>query len=237
MLSKDPLFKNIYFFNRYEFPKRWIHAFVGKFKDRCFCSFRPPYLCPSKEHQHDDLWIWVNIFPKILHMKYHTGLILAEAFCIFVFFYFPDSALSVLNGLQHWPTLANPFLCKIGMGRRHTPFRQPPFSSLAIRCDLWQAWFKIRNFLSGLTALSTKHFSSKSRKQRIRLSCSSSNFLTIIRRASILSVHDLPALKLICWSHILWSTASFNLKKYLRLSAFSGTESIEIPLYFFSTSR
>ena len=160
-----------------------------------------------------------------------------EAFCIFAFFYFPDSALSVLNGLQHWPTLANPFLCKIGMGRRHTPFRQPPFSCLAIRCDLWQAWFKIRNFLSGLTALSTKHFSSKSRKQRIRLSCSSSNFLTIIRRASILSVHGLQALKLICWSHILWSTASFNLKKYLRLNAFSGTESIEIPLYFFSTSR
>ena len=32
-------------------------------------------------------------------MKYHTGLILSEAFCIFIFFYFLDSGLSVLNGL------------------------------------------------------------------------------------------------------------------------------------------
>jgi len=170
-------------------------------------------------------------------MKYHTDMILAEAFCIFIFFYFPDSALSVLNGLQHWPTLATPFLCKIGMGRIHSLVRPPPLSCQAIRCHLWQAWFKIQNFLSGLTALSIKHFSSKSRKQRIRLSCSSRNFLTIIRRGNILSVHDLPALKLICWSHILWSTASFNLKKYLWLNGFSGTEIIEIPLYFFSTRR
>ena len=154
--------------------------------------------------------------------------------CLLLFPRFCTFCIEWFATLTH---ISQPFLCKIGMGRRHTPFRQPPFSCLAIRCDLWQAWFKIRNFLSGLTALSTKHFSSKSRKQRIRLSCSSSNFLTIIRRASILSVHGLQALKLICWSHILWSTASFNLKKYLRLNAFSGTESIEIPLYFFSTSR
>ena len=140
-------------------------------------------------------------------MKYHTDLILGEAFFIFIFFYFPDSALSVLNGLQYWPTLANPFLSKIGMGRRHSHVRPLPFSCQAIRCELWQAWFKIRNFLSGLTALSIKHFSSKSRKQRIRLSCSSMNFLTIIRRANILSVLDLPALKPMCWSRILWSTA------------------------------
>ena len=33
-------------------------------------------------------------------MKYRTDLILGEAFCLFIFFYFLDSGLSVLNGLQ-----------------------------------------------------------------------------------------------------------------------------------------
>ena len=33
-------------------------------------------------------------------MNYGTDLILAEAFCIFIFFHFPDSALSVLTGLH-----------------------------------------------------------------------------------------------------------------------------------------
>ena len=35
-------------------------------------------------------------------MKHRTDLILGEAFCIFIFFYFPDSGLSVLNGLQFY---------------------------------------------------------------------------------------------------------------------------------------
>jgi len=33
-------------------------------------------------------------------VNYRTDLILAEAFCIFVFFHFPDSGLSVLTGLH-----------------------------------------------------------------------------------------------------------------------------------------
>ena len=33
-------------------------------------------------------------------MKYCTDLILGMAFCIFIFFHFPDSRLSVLNGLH-----------------------------------------------------------------------------------------------------------------------------------------
>ena len=33
-------------------------------------------------------------------MKYRRDLILDEAFCKFIFFYFLDSGLSVLNGLQ-----------------------------------------------------------------------------------------------------------------------------------------
>ena len=33
-------------------------------------------------------------------MKYFTDLILGKGFCIFIFFYFPDSSPSVLNGLR-----------------------------------------------------------------------------------------------------------------------------------------
>ena len=32
-------------------------------------------------------------------MKYRRDLILGEAFCIFIFFHFPDSGLSLLNDL------------------------------------------------------------------------------------------------------------------------------------------
>ena len=35
-------------------------------------------------------------------MKYRTDLILGEAFCMSIFFYFPDSGLFVLNGLQFY---------------------------------------------------------------------------------------------------------------------------------------
>ena len=35
-------------------------------------------------------------------MKHLTDLILGEAFCKFLFFYFPDSGLSVLNDLQFY---------------------------------------------------------------------------------------------------------------------------------------
>ena len=108
-------------------------------------------------------WRFINLgktfFQRFAYeILYHTDLILGEAFCIFIFFYFPDSALSVLNGLQHWPILANPFLSKKGMGRRQSLVRPPLFSCQAICCELWQAWFKIQNFLSGLTALGLKHF-------------------------------------------------------------------------------
>ena len=35
-------------------------------------------------------------------MKYRTDLSLGEAFCIFIFFHFPDSGLSVLNGMHFY---------------------------------------------------------------------------------------------------------------------------------------
>ena len=44
---------------------------------------------------------WVKpFFPNISPMKYRTDLILGEAFCIFVFFYFPDFKLGIFYGLH-----------------------------------------------------------------------------------------------------------------------------------------
>ena len=40
------------------------------------------------------------MFLNILHMKYCTDPILGKASCIFIFFYFPDSRLSVLKGFH-----------------------------------------------------------------------------------------------------------------------------------------
>ena len=43
-----------------------------------------------------------DIFPNISHINYRTDLIHGEAFCIFIFFHFPDSGLSVLIGLHFY---------------------------------------------------------------------------------------------------------------------------------------
>ena len=45
-------------------------------------------------------FVTIQSFINISHMKYRRDLILGEAFCKFIFFYFLDSGLSVLNGLQ-----------------------------------------------------------------------------------------------------------------------------------------
>ena len=55
-----------------------------------------------------------TFFPNISHLKYFTDLIFGKAFCIFMFFRFPDSRLSVLNGLHFyfsWSDSANRELC------------------------------------------------------------------------------------------------------------------------------
>ena len=46
-----------------------------------------------------------TFFPNISHLKYCIDLILGKAFCIFIFFHFPDSRLSVLNGLHFYFSL------------------------------------------------------------------------------------------------------------------------------------
>ena len=45
------------------------------------------------------------VFPNISHLKYCTDLIFGKTFCIFIFFHFPDSRRSVLNGLHFYFSL------------------------------------------------------------------------------------------------------------------------------------
>ena len=47
----------------------------------------------------------LTVFPNISHLKYFTDLILGKGFCIFIFFHFPDSSPSVLNGLHFYFSL------------------------------------------------------------------------------------------------------------------------------------
>ena len=49
-------------------------------------------------------------------LKYFTDLILGKGFCIFIFFHFPDSSPSVLNGLHFYFSLrdsaSREYICK-----------------------------------------------------------------------------------------------------------------------------
>ena len=100
--------QNIFYFNLYEFLAWWIQAFVGKLTVRCFRWFPAAIFLPLTGtptwhlYIYKALKIWVRHFPNISHMKYCTGLIFGKAFCLFIFFYFPDSELSVLNGLHFY---------------------------------------------------------------------------------------------------------------------------------------
>ena len=51
---------------------------------------------------HTKLYKFGSTFFRISRMKYRTDLILGEASNIFISFYFLDSGLSVLNGLQFY---------------------------------------------------------------------------------------------------------------------------------------
>ena len=80
LLSKHSLSQNNYYFNLYEFLKWWIHAFVERLKNRCFCWFpvaifvphkgTPTWHLPTKFYKSG----W-NDFPNISH----------AIVCIFIF--------------------------------------------------------------------------------------------------------------------------------------------------------
>ena len=84
----------------------FTHLYENSKKD-ISAGFRWPYCVILKETQtwrlrpYKALHIWVKlaIFPNISHLKHRTGLILDEAFRVFIFSHFPASGLSVLNGL------------------------------------------------------------------------------------------------------------------------------------------
>ena len=112
LLSEHSLSPNKYYFNLCEFLKQWIHAFVEKLKNRCFCWFRWPYLRPSKGtltwHLHTKLSKLIILGKRFFRISCMWNIAqtwfftLGEAFCVFIFFHFPDSGLSVLNGLHFY---------------------------------------------------------------------------------------------------------------------------------------
>ena len=84
-----------------EFTHKW-----GKAKT-CFCWFSAAIFVPLKERQtwrlHTKLYKFgLNVFPNISHMNYCIDLILGKGFCIFIFFHFPYSRLSVLKGFHFY---------------------------------------------------------------------------------------------------------------------------------------
>ena len=111
MQSKHSLSQNKYFCNLYEFRKRRVHALiVGKLENRCFCWYPAAILVFLKGTPtwrfHTKLYKFrLTVFPNISHLKYFTDLILGKGFCIFIFFHFPDSSPSVLNGLHFYFSL------------------------------------------------------------------------------------------------------------------------------------
>ena len=66
-------------------------------------AFRPPYLCPSKGHQHGvSVQSFINLdktFSRVSRIWHCTHLILGEAICIIIVFHFSYSGLSV-HGLH-----------------------------------------------------------------------------------------------------------------------------------------
>ena len=58
---------------------------------------------------------------NISHLKYCTEVILRKAFCIFIFFHFPDSRLSILNGLHIYFSLRDSAIREYQSGIRTGP--------------------------------------------------------------------------------------------------------------------
>ena len=94
---------NITLIFMYSSSDEFMHV-TAKSQKQTFLLVSGGHLCLSKGHQHgvskQSHIIWANVNPNILHMNYCTDLILGKAFCIFIFFHFPDAELSVLTGLH-----------------------------------------------------------------------------------------------------------------------------------------
>ena len=82
------------------FLDSWIHTFIAKLSDRCFCWFRPPFSLTSWRLHKNLYKFGLNISPDISHMKNCTDQSLGESLNIFTSFHFPDSG--ILNGFDFY---------------------------------------------------------------------------------------------------------------------------------------
>ena len=80
------------------------------------------------------------VFPNISHLKYCTDLIFGKTFCIFIFFHFPDSRRSVLNGLHFY------FSLRDSANREYACINKRKFKGLNSR----ETRIAERRFLTGL---------------------------------------------------------------------------------------
>ena len=155
MLFKDPLFKNIYFFNRYEFPKRWIHAFVGKFKDRMFLFFPAAIFVPLKgtptwrsinlgEYFSKDLAYEISHRPDSCRGFLYICLLLFPRFCTFCIEWFAT--------LTH---ISQPISMQNRNGKKTHPF--PTATVLMSSHSLWSLASVIQDSKFSIGTHSTKY--------------------------------------------------------------------------------
>lgn len=112
------------------------------------------------------IWVKLDIFPNISHLKYRTGLILDEAFRVFIFSYFPGSGLSVLNGLL--------FIFESATVKTENT---TSVNYLPSRFD--NIKFSV---LINLSLTTTRRMKGKSFKRRIKKKCNFFSFSFIIRK-------------------------------------------------------
>ena len=106
LLSKHSFSQNKCNFNICEFLNNEFTHVLENSKTDVSVGFRRLW-CPTKGHQHGvSIQRLINLGRKLFRisriMKHRTDLSLGEAFCIFIFFHFPDSGLSVLNGIHFY---------------------------------------------------------------------------------------------------------------------------------------
>ena len=109
LLSKHSLCQSKYYFTLYEFLKRRIHALVGKLENRCFCWYPAAILVSLKGTPTRRFYerSFINIGKPFFRISrlWNIAQTWSKAFCIFIFFHFPDSRPSVLNGLHFYFSL------------------------------------------------------------------------------------------------------------------------------------
>ena len=101
LLSKHSLSHNKYYFNLYEFLKQWIHAFVGKVKDRCFCWFPAATFVPLKGTQHGiSIQSFINLGKTLFRISRLWNI--AQTWFLARLFAYWSSFISQILGFLYW---------------------------------------------------------------------------------------------------------------------------------------